>query len=95
MIGLIVMLIAGAATYFGYRETRSFVRRRLRYVDAVHTFGAPLVAGTAAVLLAAPIAWALPLIGGGTALLFGAGVGAGFSAGAKDINREMRRLPPM
>ncbi len=94
MIGLIVLLVAGAATFFGFRQTRHFVRRRLRYVDSVHSLGAPWIAGTAAVLVAAPVVLVLPFVGAGTALLFGLGVGSGFAAGAKDINREFRRLPP-
>ncbi len=94
MIGLIVLLVAGTATFFGFRETRRFVRRRLRYVDAVHSFRAPWVAGTAATLLAAPVVAILPWIGAGTALLFGVGVGTGFAAGAKDINRGYPELPP-
>jgi hypothetical protein len=95
MIGLIVLLVAGAATFFGFRETRRFVRRRLRYVDSVHSLRAPWIAGTAAVLVAAPVVLVLPFVGAGTALLFGLGVGSGFAAGAKDINRESKRLPPM
>jgi hypothetical protein len=94
MIGLIVLLVAGAATFFGFRQTRQFVRRRLRYVDAVHSLRAPWIAGTAAALVAAPVVLVLPFVGAGTALLFGLGVGSGFAAGAKDINREFRRLPP-
>ncbi len=91
MIGLIVMLVATGATFLGFRETRRFVRNRLRYVDSVHSFKAPWVAGTAAALIAGPVVWALPLIGAGTAILFGLGVGTGFAAGAKDIQK---RLPP-
>jgi glutathione S-transferase len=94
MIGLIIMLVAGTATFFGYRETRRFVRNRLRYVDAIHTGKAPWVAGTAAALLAAPVVWVLPFIGGGTALLFGVGVGSGFAAGRRDVTGGVRQLPP-
>ncbi len=94
MIGLIVMLVAGTATFFGFSGTRRFVRNRLRYVDAIHTGKAPWVAGTAAALLAAPVVGVLPFIGGGTALLFGIGVGSGFAAGRRDITGGMRQLPP-
>jgi len=93
MIALIVMLVAGAATFFGFRETRRFVRRRLRYIDAVHSLRAPFIAGAAATLLAGPIVLALPLVGAGTAILFGVGVGTGFAAGAKDIHRGYKQLP--
>ncbi len=94
MIPLIVLLVAGSATFFGFRETRRFVRRRLRYVDAVHSFRAPWAAGAAATLLAAPVVALLPWIGAGTALLFGVGVGTGFAAGARDIDRGYPALPP-
>ncbi len=94
MIGLIVLLVAGGATVFGYLGTRRFVRDRLRYVDAINTGKAPWVAGGAAVLLAAPVVWVLPFVGAGTALLFGAGVGTGFAAGRRDVNGGMRQLPP-
>lgn len=94
MIGLLVLLVAGAATFFGFRETRRFVRRRLRYVDAVHSLRAPWAAGAAAALLAGPVVWVLPVIGAGTALLFGIGVGTGFAAGARDIDRGYPELPP-
>ncbi len=93
MIALIVMLVAGTATFFGFRETRRFVRRRLRYVDAAQSGKAPFIAGAAATLIAGPVVWALPLVGAGTALLFGLGVGSGFAAGAKDISRGYKELP--
>lgn len=93
MIGLIVILVAGAATFFGFRQTRRFVRNRLRYVDAVHSGKAPFVAGAAATLVAGPVVMVLPWVGAGTALLFGLGVGSGFAAGAKDISRGYKELP--
>ena len=93
MIALIVMLVAGAATFFGFRETRRFVRRRLRYIDAVHSLRAPFIAGAAATLLAGPVVLLLPLVGAGTAVLFGVGVGTGFAAGTKDIDRGFKQLP--
>jgi hypothetical protein len=90
MLELLGLAATGAATFFGYTRSRSFVRRRLAFVEAVQKSGAPLVAGTAAVVVAAPIAWALPIIGTGTALLFGAAVGVGVAAGARDTRH--RRL---
>lgn len=91
MIGLIVLLVAGGATFFGFRETRRFVRKRLRYVDSAQSVKAPWLAGGAAALIAGPVVMLLPWVGAGTALLFGIGVGTGFAAGAKDIQK---RLPP-
>lgn len=79
-----------AATAFGYIQTRAFVRRRLAYVDAVQNSIAPVLAGAGAFFLALPVVGLLPIIGGGTALLFGAGVGAGVSAGARDS--RLRRI---
>jgi hypothetical protein len=87
---MFTLLIAVAVTAFGYIQTRGFVRRRLAYVDAVQSAVAPVLAGAAAFAVALPVVGLLPLIGAGTALLFGAGVGAGVNAGARDTRR--RRL---
>lgn len=87
---MLTLAIAVAAAAFGYLQTRSFVRRRLAYVDAVQSMVAPVLAGAAAFFVALPLAGILPFIGGGTALLFGASVGVGVSAGARDTRR--RRL---
>jgi hypothetical protein len=76
-----------ATVLFGYVNSRYFVRNKLRYVDAVQKGMAPLVAGGIAALVAWPIAAILPLVGLGTALLFGASVGLGVAAGAKDVRR--------
>ncbi|MFQ6045946.1 MAG: hypothetical protein ACE5PT_06250 [Gemmatimonadales bacterium] len=84
---LLWLLATGGVSLFGYWKTRQFVRRRLRFVDAVERPGAPLVAGTVAALAAAPIAWLLPVIGITTAVVFGAGVGIGVHHGAKDVKR--------
>jgi hypothetical protein len=83
LIGLV------AAVGVGYVRSRSFVARRLRFVDAVQSPAAPLVAGAAAVFVAAPVVWLLPIIGGGTALAFGIAVGAGTRAGARSIRRSL------
>jgi hypothetical protein len=81
---LLSLLIAGAATGAGFYWTRRFVRRRLRFVDAVHKPAAPIVAGVAAAALAAGPAALLPAVGAGTVMLFGAGVAAGVASGRKD-----------
>jgi len=73
----------------GYAQARSFVTRRLRYVDAVHTALAPLIAGLGAALLALPIVAFLPYVGAGTALSFGIAVGAGVSAGSREVRRRL------
>lgn len=91
MIGLLGFVVAWAAAIAGYSRARSFVRHRLRYVDGVHRAFVPLKAGAVAGLATLPIAWVLPGIAAGAALLFGAAVGLGVSAGRKDI-RERRYL---
>ena len=93
---MIELLILGAAVGgigAGYVKVRSFVRERLRFVDAVQRPVAPILAGTAAAVVAAPVVWLVPVIGGGTAVLFGAGVGLAVSHGARDVRRSQRALP--
>ena len=89
MFTIISMAIAIAVAIAGYFQAKSFVQSKLRFVDAVQHFAAPLIAAVAAMLIAAPVVWLLPLIGKGTAILFGLGVGAGVSSGAKDIRKRL------
>lgn len=87
---MLTLIAAVALTAFGFIQTRSFVRRRLAYVDAVQSAAAPVLAGAAAFAVALPVMGFLPFVGIGTAILFGAGVGVGVSSGARDTRR--RRL---
>jgi hypothetical protein len=90
---LLITLIAGA---IGFILARNFVRRRLRFVDAVHSPFAPLIAGTAAALLAWP-AVLLPLVSLTTAIVFGIGTGLGTASGARALkshDSSRRRLSP-
>ena len=89
MFTIISMAIAIAVAVIGYVQAKSFTQSKLRFVDAVHHFAAPLLAGLAALLVAMPIVWLLPLVGTGTAILFGLGVGAGVSSGARDIRKRI------
>lgn len=89
MLELIGLLATAAVTAFGYLQARTFVRRRLAYVDAIHNAAAPVLAGAAAWLVALPAVAILPLVGGFTALLFGLGVGAGVAAGRGDIRKRL------
>ncbi len=73
-----------AVTTFGYAVSRRYVRDRLKYVDAVQTMKAPILAGVGAWLLLMPFTF-LPFIGIGTAMVFGLSVGLGVKAGANDI----------
>ena len=89
MFTIISMAIALVVAALGYWQAKSFVQSKLRFVDAVQHFAAPLIAGVAAILIATPVVWLLPLIGKGTAILFGLGVGAGVSSGAKEIRKRI------
>jgi hypothetical protein len=75
--------LTAAATAAAYLWTKGFVRRRLRFVDAVRKPAAPVVAGIAAAAVAVPIAGLLPVVTAATGLLVGAGVGAGVATGRK------------
>jgi hypothetical protein len=77
MIGLIV---TAAALVGGFVVARDFVRRRLRYVDAVRRPSAPLIAGVAAAAVALPVAL-LPVVTIGTAIALGVGVAGGVASG--------------
>jgi hypothetical protein len=84
MLELIGIGIAGAVSVYGHLKSRKFVRKRLRYTSVVEKPGLGIFAGVAAAVAAAPLVAVLPLLGAGTALLFGAGVGTGVSMGAKE-----------
>jgi len=89
-IGSIATLaIASTVTLLGYWQARQFTQNKLRYVDAVHKASIPVLVGVAAVIVATPVVWILPLVGTGTALLFGGGVAMGVAAGARDIRRRI------
>jgi hypothetical protein len=82
------LIVSGAALVGGFSWTKSYVRRRLRFVDAMHTRPAPWIAGGLAALVATPFTL-LPIITGLTAVALGVGVGFGVKAGQAD-----RLLPP-
>jgi hypothetical protein len=92
MLELLMVVAAGVA---GYILARNFVRRRLRFVDAVHSPFAPIVAGSAAALLTWPAAL-LPFITFTTTLVFGIGTGLGTASGSRALRRNdgQRRLTP-
>jgi len=88
MLGLIGLAVTAAAVIIGYVNSRHFVRTRLRYVSAVQRRVAPWVAGVGAALLGGTVAWLLPVIGTGAAVLFGIAVGTGVAHGARDARRS-------
>lgn len=87
MFEILGLAATGAVSVWGYIQSRRYVRQKLRFVDAVKTPAAPVIAGAAAAVVAAPVVWLLPIVGAGTALLFGAGVGVGVHHGDKDTKR--------
>lgn len=81
---LIPIGLAAGAGFFGHVKSRKFVRRRLRYTSWIEKPYLPIISGVAAAVIAAPVMGILPIVGYGTALVFGAGIGTGVSMGAKD-----------
>lgn len=86
MYSTLLFIVTVAAAIGGYVIARNFVRRRLRFVDAIHSPLAPLLAGLAAAVIAWPVAL-LPLVTTGTAAAFGVGTGLGTRSGAKALKR--------
>jgi hypothetical protein len=86
LLATVGAIVVSAAAFI---QSRLYVRRRLQFVDAVHSPAAPFVAGGAALALALPIVWVVPFVGVGSALMFGAAVGLGVSRGAKDVRKRL------
>jgi hypothetical protein len=85
-----------ATGFVGYLLARRFVSRRLRFVDAVQSRFAPLVAAVSGALAILPLT-AFPLVTLTTAIVFGIGAGFGTAKGARLARRadmELRRLVP-
>ena len=91
LFGLIALGAATVSGVGGYLQARSFTRRKLRFVDAAQSGAAPVVAGVSAAVVGGVAVALLPIVGAGTALIFGVGVGAGVAAGQSDIRHT--RLP--
>jgi hypothetical protein len=92
MLQLLITVAAGVA---GFLLARRFVLRRLRFVDAVHSPVAPLIAGFVAALVAWP-AVLLPLVTLTTTVVFGIGTALGTASGARTLRdaEGRRRLTP-
>ena len=82
------LLVSAAALGGGFAWAKGFVRKRLRFVDAMYTRPAPWIAGAAAALVATPFTL-LPIITGLTAVGLGVVVGFGVRVAQRD-----RFLPP-
>jgi hypothetical protein len=81
--------IAFVVALLGFMFSRRFVENRLRYVDAVQSPFAAFVAGGVATIIAIPVVAILPVVGIGTAILFGIGVFAGVASGAREIRKRL------
>jgi len=84
---MVELLLAGGAAYGGYKYTKKFVVKKLRFVPKARKKAAPWLAGAGALAVAVPLAAALPLIGALTAAAFGAGVAGGVFSGDKELDR--------
>lgn len=77
---LLWLAVSAASLIGGFVVTRDFVRRKLRFVDAVQRPSAPLIAGAAAAVVALPVTL-LPIVTVGTVVAFGIGVAGGVASG--------------
>jgi len=91
MFVILSFVITLALVTLAYAQSRNFVMRRLRYVDAVQNALAPVIAGVGTAVVAWPIFAVLPLVGLGTALSVGFAVGAGVAAGARAVRHSLPR----
>jgi hypothetical protein len=86
MFGWIAAALIAIAGFVGFTFARGFVKRRLRFVDAVYSPITPWVAGALAALVAWPVSW-LPLVSTTTTAVFGIGAGLGTASGVKALKR--------
>ena len=84
---VIELALAAGAAYGGYRWTKRFFIKRLRFVSKAHSRAAPFVAAAGALIVATPVVAVLPLLTIGTAAAFGVGVAGGMMAGEKQTQR--------
>jgi hypothetical protein len=89
MLFILGFVVSAVVAVVAYAQSRNFVTRRLRYVDAVQSSLAPFVAGACAAVIALPIVAFLPLVGFGTALTLGLAVGAGVATGARQVRHKL------
>lgn len=87
MFELLGLALATGLVAAGYTYSRHFVRQRLRYVDAVLSGNAPLIAAAATAVVAVPACALMPLpfFTAFTGVFVALGVGAGVKLGARDI----------
>ena len=83
---LVTLVATIAVGLVGFTLAKSYVKRRLRFVDAVYAPLAPVVAAVIGGLLAWPLA-ILPFISAGMAAIFGIGTGLGTASAVKALKR--------
>ncbi|MEP7001109.1 MAG: hypothetical protein ABI969_11565 [bacterium] len=89
MLFILSFAVSVVLATLAYSQAKSFVTRRLRYVDAVQSAIAPIIAGAAVAVCALPLVAFLPLVGAGTALTLGLAVGFGVAAGAREVRHKL------
>ena len=85
MIEFAFLAAAGAGMGLSYVRIRGFVRDRLRFVDAAQRKSTPWLAGVAAAFAASILVPFLPVLGGGTAIVFGIVTGSAVRSGQKQV----------
>jgi hypothetical protein len=84
MIEFLFLAAAGAGMGISYMRVRDFVRDRLRFVDAAQRPSAPWLAGIGTTLAVSPVVALLPILGAGTAVVFGIVVGTAVRKGQRE-----------
>ncbi len=87
MFAFIAGALTLAAGIVGFAFARDYTMRRLRFVDTTRNPAWPWIVGLLAAVVAAPVMWLLPLVGAGTAAIFGIGTGLGTASGVKALRR--------
>ena len=90
VIAILALTVTVGSGILAFGFARGFVRRRLRFVDAIRSPVAPVLAAVGAAILVMPLTM-LPLIGavvtGVTAAVVGLGAGLGTRSGIKALQR--------
>jgi len=90
VIAILALTVTVGSGILAFGFARGFVRRRLRFVDAIKSPVAPVLAAVGAAILVMPLTM-LPLvkivITGVTAAVVGLGAGLGTRSGVKALQR--------
>lgn len=85
MIEFLFLAAAGAGMGISYMKVRDFVKERLRFVDSAQRRSTPWLAGIGATLALSPVVAFLPVLGAGTAIVFGLVVGTAVRNGQREV----------